>query len=364
MSEIRIDQVLPSFAPHDAIGFHTLEMQRLIRSLGVESEIYADEIKEGMEDFARPFKNLMGQKSSPDRHIIYQTSTGSPITRHLSEREEPIVINYHNITPKDILGRWDIGVGIIVGAGIKQLAVLKEKISGAISVSEYNKWCLTQEGITDNSLVAPPFIPEPDMKIALQQTKPQELTKRSRWLFVGRIAPNKAQHDIIRAFSAYLMGWDNTARLTLVGSVSSQTYADSLRRLIEELGISNSVTMTGGISAESLESEYRRATTFVCLSDHEGFGFPIIEAMRHSLPVVAYSAAAITETVGTAGILLQNKDPIWVAAAVAMVEKNHKLRNDLLLRSVKNAQLYSLEHARSQNLIALRQLIPPLAAIR
>lgn len=364
MSEIRIDQVLPSFAPRDAIGFHTLEMQKLIRSLGVESEIYADEIKEGMGDFARPLKALLRQRSSLDRHIIYQTSTGSQIARYLSEREEPILINYHNITPKEILGRWDTGVGIVVGAGIKQLSMLKEKISGAISVSEYNRWCLVQEGIVDNSLVASPFIPEPDSQITSGHVEHQPSKNQSRWLFVGRIAPNKAQHDIIRAFSAYLTGWDANATLTLVGSVSSQTYADSLTRLIKELDLAKSVKMTGGISTESLEAEYRSATTFVCLSEHEGFGFPVIEAMRHGLPVVAFSSTAITETVGNAGVLVENKDPLWVAAAVAMIENNQKLRNELLVRSVKNAELYSLENSREQNLVALRQLIPPLATVR
>ncbi len=354
----RIDQILPSLAPRDAIGHHTLKLQELIRSIGIESEIYADEIKGELGGKAKPFREFARQKDSSSRYVIYQASTGSPIVRHLMNRLEPVVINFHNITPKEILGRWDSGVGIVVGGGIKQLSVLKDRAIGAISVSEYNRWCLKQEGITENSLVASPFIPLPQQMHDLARRHQSS----SRWLFVGRLAPNKAQHDIVRAFSAYLEGWDPSARLTLVGSVSSQNYADSLHNLLDELDLKDKVTVTGPIDDLELEEQYRRATVFVCLSDHEGFGFPVIEALARSLPVVAFASSAIPETLGRAGILLSSKEPIHVAAAVSLVETNSALREQLISSSRKTLQRYSPEAARSENLDALSQLIPEMAA--
>lgn len=359
-SRLRIDQVLPSFAARDAIGFHTLELQKLIQSQNIESEIYADEIKDEMKEFARPVKELFKTKSDRSRYLIYQASTGSPVASKLLERTEPLLLNFHNITPREVLGKWDPGVGIIVGAGIKQLGLFKDRISGAISVSSFNKWCLEQEGIKENSLVAAPFIPNYDE--IRNPRRSHGSNTGSHWLFVGRIAPNKAQHDIIKAFSAYTTGWDPEPTLTLVGATSSQSYFDTLIKLIDELDLAGKVTLTGPIDSRSLENHYRKATIFICLSDHEGFGFPIIEAMRHKLPVVAFASTAVTETVGEAGILLSNKDPIHCAAAVAMIENNLDLRKRLLRKSKYQTDKYSYEVSKMQNLGALRALIPQLAA--
>lgn len=360
--DLRIDQVLPSFAPRDAIGYHTVHMQKLIRSFGIESRIYADEIKDGMEGLALPTKALFKSKPNERRIIIYQASTDSPIVRRLLDRGEPIIINFHNITPKEILGRWDIGVGIIVGAGIKQLGLLKERLLGAISVSNYNKWCLKQEGIVNNSLVASPFIPD----ITLPETKNsyKNTDGHSRWLFVGRITPNKAQHDIVNAFNAYVTGWDEKATLTLVGSTSSQKYHEMLKSQIAAFGLNDKIRITGPISSETLAQEYKKATVFICLSDHEGFGFPIIEAMRHDLPVIAYSQTAITETVGNAGILLARKDPIFTASAVSLIETNTKLRNEILSNSKVRLEKYNYETAKLENTAALESLIPGLREYR
>lgn len=360
---LEIDQVLPSFAARDAIGYHTLKLQELLRSLGISSEIFADEIKGELGGLARPVSALTHQGYRPSRYIIYQASTGSPIVGTLMNRKEPLLINFHNITPKDILGRWDIGVGIVVGAGLKQLSVLKERISGAISVSEYNRWCLKQEGITERSLVASPFIPiSPHQHgTGSQDSALQESKSGSRWLFVGRIAPNKAQHDIVRAFSAYLQGWDHSARLTLVGSVSSQGYADSLKKLITELDVEDKVHLTGPVDNAALEEQYRRATVFVCLSDHEGFGFPIVEALSHSLPVVAFASTAIPETLGESGVLVSSKEPLHVAAAVALIENDHELREQLRSNARQILVRYSPEASRRENLSALEALIPEIA---
>ena len=62
---------------------------------------------------------------------------------------------------------------------------------------------------------------------------------------------------------------------------------------------------------------YRTVDVFVCLSEHEGFGVPVLEAMALDLPVVAHRAAALAETAGAGARLLEDKDPLVVACAVA-----------------------------------------------
>src|SRR5207237_1806891 len=95
------------------------------------------------------------------------------------------------------------------------------------------------------------------------------------------------------------------------------------------------VHFAGTVDDGSLLAYYRAATAFVSLSEHEGFGVPLLEAMRFRLPVVAYNAAAIGETVGAAGILLQERDLPEPAEAAAMVGERTELREALVARGEK-----------------------------
>ena len=81
---------------------------------------------------------------------------------------------------------------------------------------------------------------------------------------------------------------------------------------------------------------------FVCLSEHEGFKVPAVEAMHFGLPVVAYAAAAVPETVADAGVLLPAKDPLLVAAAVDRVMTDDALRADLVAAGHRRAEDFSL----------------------
>src|SRR5205814_2147392 len=82
---------------------------------------------------------------------------------------------------------------------------------------------------------------------------------------------------------------------------------------------------------------YGAATAFVSLSEHEGFGVPLLESMRFRLPVVAYDAAAIGETVGNAGVLLHERDLAETAEAAAMVGEKTELREAVVAAVERDA---------------------------
>jgi len=68
----------------------------------------------------------------------------------------------------------------------------------------------------------------------------------------------------------------------------------------------------------------------VSLSEHEGFGVPLLEAMRFDVPVIAFDAAAVGETVGSAGVLLKERDLAQAAEAVGLVLERPELREQLV----------------------------------
>ena len=99
------------------------------------------------------------------------------------------------------------------------------------------------------------------------------------------------------------------------------------QRFIHALGLDDAVTLTGGVSPAELAAYYRAADVFVVCSEHEGFCVPLLEAMHHGVPIVAYAATAVPETLGDAGLLLDVKDPCTVAAAVDHVVGDAALRD-------------------------------------
>jgi L-malate glycosyltransferase len=136
-------------------------------------------------------------------------------------------------------------------------------------------------------------------------------------LSVGRIAPNKCLEDVIRVHHAVRRELA-AAQLWIVGDGNRlRTYGDSLQRLVAHLGEETHVQRLGAVSRAELDVRYRRAGLYVSMSEHEGFGGPLLEAMLAGLPVLAYDAGAVAETLGDAGVLLPRKDPV-VAAEIAL----------------------------------------------
>jgi len=155
--------------------------------------------------------------------------------------------------------------------------------------------------------------------------------RHTKLLFVGRISPNKRQDELIRMLAYYRRCIDPEALLILVGSQRDQPqYYARLRALCETLGLGGAVRFTGPVSLAQLVGYYRAASVFVSLSEHEGFGVPLLEAMYLGTPVVALDAAAVGETVDGAGVLLPEKDLAEAAEACALVNEDLGWRQALI----------------------------------
>jgi glycosyltransferase involved in cell wall biosynthesis len=89
---------------------------------------------------------------------------------------------------------------------------------------------------------------------------------------------------------------------------------------------------TGGVSDQQLKAYYQIADAFVTVSEHEGFCVPLVEAMSMKLPITAYASTAIPETLGEAGIVWPDRDPLLVAGSIDLFVRNSSVRNSLGLR--------------------------------
>jgi glycosyltransferase involved in cell wall biosynthesis len=151
-------------------------------------------------------------------------------------------------------------------------------------------------------------------------------------LFVGKVSPHKAPHDLVKMLAVLRQLYDPEARLHLVGSPLGKTYEPALRAFISDLGLDDAVFLAGSVTEAELEAYYGAVDVFVCASEHEGFCVPLTEAMGHGVPIVAYGVTAVPETVRGAGLLLSDKSPAIFAAAVSRV-----LNDAALARSLSDA---------------------------
>ena len=166
--------------------------------------------------------------------------------------------------------------------------------------------------------------PDPDLMEQLQDG-------RTNILFVGRIAPNKKQDDLIHAFQRFLVA-DPSARLILVGPAEQgDPYAAHLRGIIESNGLGESVIMSGHINDSQLAAYYRTAHLFWSMSEHEGFCVPLVEAMWFDIPILAYRSTAVPETLGDAALMFTDKGDLHAVAAIAsLLLSDRTLRQRLI----------------------------------
>lgn len=344
-----IHQVIPAIVEHDAVGNHTFEAQRLLRELGFASEIYARIIGPGCDGRVRPLAELPGDGER--EWLLYQSSIGSPAADAFAQHPGRKLLDYHNITPAPLVERWLPPLGDESRLGRRQLASLAPVVPFAFADSAYNAAELTELGFAEARvvpvLVEAGNLEEPPDEAVLERLRAAKQRGGADWLFVGQLAPHKAQHDVIKGFAAYRRLVDPSARLHLVGREMGNAYRDALRRLVASLGLSAAVDLPGAVPTGTLAAYYETADVFVCCSSHEGFCVPVIEAMHRGVPVVAFAAAAVPETVGDAGVLLADKVPLTVAATVAELLDDAAARAKLVKAGRARAAGYSLDNARA-----------------
>jgi glycosyltransferase involved in cell wall biosynthesis len=298
-------------------------------------------------------------RAARDRWLLYQASIGSPVFDILAARPEPKLVNYHNITPADLLRDWEPAVAYEVALGRTQLGRLAPQSRFAVADSAFNESELRALGY-EGTAVVPLLIdmhsksdePERELVRSLAHRKARE--GGADLLYVGKISPHKAPHDLVKMLDVLRRTDDPAARLHLVGSPLGETYEPALRAFIDDLGLGDVVTLAGSVSGAELEAYFRAADVFVMASDHEGFCVPLAEAMGHGVPIVAYGVTAVPETVGGAGLVLPDKSAVPFAAAVGRVLRDPMLHEVLAAAGRTRAAGFDLA-ASTNRFVALIQ---------
>jgi len=326
---VRIHQLLAALSYGDAIGNEALAIQRQLRAAGHESDIFAELVHPRVAHLARPLWEYR-EVSSPDTVCIYHFSIGSASGRLIHGASDRLVIVYHNITPARFFLGFHPHLAGLCHHGRRELEAFSPRAELALGDSEFNRRELEEAGFARTGVL--PIV----LDLSLYDRPPSPVVRRRfddgrvNVLFVGRVIPNKRIDDLIRSFAVFQRWLQPRSRLLLVGDTRGfERYLDRLRELVRELEVEE-VVFTGQVDDDELYACYRLADVFLCLSEHEGFCVPLQEAMHFNLPVIAYDAGAVRETLRGGGLLLQDKRPDMVAELLDRVTHGGPLRRGVL----------------------------------
>lgn len=317
---MRVHQILSGAGPHDAITTEALLFRRHFSGWGWDGHDYAARIAPGINGTIGP---LSGLRAAPEDVLVLHHSAHTPGLAELLMLPNPKLLLYHNVTPERWL--WDHApvVAAQCAVGRAQLPELVAAVDVAAADSGFNAAELEALGARRTEVV--PLLVDRDRLGAPATAPPPD---PPTVLFVGRLSPHKRQDEVIRAFSLYRAHRAREARLVLVGDPLTARYAELLRDFAEELA-PGAVTIETGLSETELGERYRAAHVFLCLSAHEGFCIPVLEAFHFGVPVVAKPAGAVPEVAGDAALLVPDEDPAVVAELLHLAVTDQELRAEL-----------------------------------
>lgn len=352
-----IHQLVAGYAQGDAISNEVRMLRGIFRSWGYESDVFC-ELRRILPELRGDARDLSTARDAigPDDVVLLHLSIGSDANDVFPTLPGRKAILYHNITPPEFFRGVQESVSALLARGLRQAKALAGSASVVMADSAFNAREIEAMG-HPRAGVLPLVL---DFK-ALRSAPDRRVLRQYRdglvnVLFVGRCAPNKKIEDLLNAFYYFQRYVQPASRFIHVGSFAGlEQYHALLLARARELQLQH-VDLVGTVSQAELNAFYDVSRLFLCLSDHEGFCIPLIEAMTHRLPVLAYAAGAVPETLDGAGVLFREKRFDLIAETMGRVAEDASLR-DAILRG----QDTRLARYEAQDLpAALRQQLAPL----
>lgn len=341
---MEIHQFATSLSYGDAISDEMLEIQKVLKEEGIRSEIFVRFYDPRMAGYRKDYREY-GRYSSPQNVVIFHFSIGSPVSKMFFRIPDKKIMIYHNITPHHFFVDYHRILSRECYKGRLEIKLLVDKVDLALGDSAFNRGELEalgypRTGVLPLLLDFSKFDGEGD-----PVTRDIFSNGKTTLLYVGRLIPNKKFEDVIKTFYFYKKVFNPDSQLILVGDYRGlERYYAALQDLIVSLQLKD-VSFTGHVEFSELLSFYRLAHAYLSFSEHEGFGVPLVEAFYMRIPVLAYTAGAVEETMNNGGVLLFEKNFFKTASLLDRIMREGDLRERLI-----DSQLRALEKYRRKNI--------------
>ncbi len=203
----------------------------------------------------------------------------------------------------------------------------------------------------------PIFRPEPENDQGKFVRRQLRIPSNMRYLlYVGGLSPHKNLPRLIEAFSR--VEADNLL-LVIVGDFRDvfHTHLSEIQTAIAAAGLTDRVILPGFVPDSELVCLYSQAYALVQPSLMEGFGLPAVEAMACGTPVLSSRAGSLPEVIGDAGVFFDPSDVASMAATMSRLLADHRLRDDLALKALDRASLFTWDRAAKLLLESFDELV-------
>lgn len=350
-----IEQFLPAFHYGDATSNSAVAFHEFLLAKGIESRLITLTADKRVRDKVTLFKDYKKNLSSIK---ILHFAIPSPLTDFFLNDKGKKVMIYHNITPSNYFVDYSEFLVNFTNEGRIHLKRLADTFDLSIGVSNYNAEELKRLNF-GRITVFPLLVNLNDYDIPYNRAY-YDLIKddRKNILCVGRVAPNKAFEDAVKALFFYKKYISPSIRLIIAGNTESvPKYFYAVRDLASRFYLtSEDIIFTGHVEFDEFLSVYKLADLFLSVSEHEGFCLPVLESFYLNTPVVAFDAGAIKETLGDGGILFNDKSADKLASLMEYVITDNRVSSGMIESGRKMVDRYRENSAPEKLLKILEQL--------
>lgn len=342
---------MPAFHYGDAIGNSAWCLHEFLLEQGIDSRIIGLTIDENMKGKAAFFRDY---KENPASLKILHYAIPSQLTDFFLQAKGKKVMVYHNVTPSHFFADFSVDLVKFTHEGRVHLERLSDCFDISIAVSNYNAGEL--KALNFNNVKVFPLMIRLDDYAKPHSAAYYNLLKdeRKNIIFVGRITPNKKIEDLIKILFFYKKYLSPSVRLIIAGNPATlPKYFYAVRDLASRFYLSSDdIVFTGHIRFDELLSVFKLGDLYISMSEHEGFCLPLIESCYFRIPLIAYDACAISETLRGAGVLVKEKNYEYIAALAEQVMYDDELNKKLKSLEERRIKEYR-EDARPEKLLEI-----------
>lgn len=354
-AQLRLLQVMNCLVDRDGVSNTTIDYDKLLRKNGIVTQILGSYSSEAVKHLTKQIHSVNFSETDTVLYHYWNYCERADFFNGLINPRK--VFFFHNITTPSFFEPTDEAYAN-TSKGYEQLKSL-DGFDLYVGHTWYSIKTLEQ---VFNKKIPAHVIP-PVISAKKLRSKPfnQRTTDRIKslgkftLLFVGTIAPHKKQEQLVEFFNYYKNGHPSDIQLIIVGG-GSEKYLNRLKKKVDELKLSGSVVITGKVPDEELYAHYRAADAYLSLSEHEGFGVPMAEALAFEVPVMAYDCTAVPETVGQNGALFFRKDFESMSALLDRIRLEPEFRLQIIQAQNNHLKSFS-EEAVFKAIIAMEEQV-------
>jgi glycosyltransferase involved in cell wall biosynthesis len=338
-----VDQFHPSLRESPAIANEVQALQEIFQRIGHRSRIYAGESFALPNAAVQSFRNY--HPTSRDILLVHH-SLGSPLLEDVFAARSRKVVLYHSVASRAGLAGLDPALQQSSKSGRADLMENNTKVKAAVAHSAFSAGELAEAGYSRVEVI--PYTLDERLYAVAPDAAVLKRQKAYGWknlLVAGRILPHLCVEDSLFVLDYLTRAVDPHWRLVLAGSwQGAEAYRERLLGLIGSMRLEN-VVWAGETTQAALLAYFKTSEALLCLSEHDGSGAPLVEAMRLEVPAVAYAAGAAPEVLGDAGVLFRTKDWPLIGETVALLASDWTLRQNVLKAQHTRAEFFSPEMA-------------------